>query len=51
MNVPEKCNPIDCNLEIDKIKKKIVELEGFMILMIMILGPMFIMFMSSLGRK
>lgn len=51
MNESGKCNTIDCNLEIDKIRKKLVELEGFMTLMIIILAPMFIIFMSSLGRK
>jgi len=51
MNELGKCNPIDCNLEIDKIKKKLVELEGFIVLTMIIVGPMFIIFMSSLGRK
>jgi len=51
MNESGKCNPIDCNIEIDKMKKKLVELEGFMILMMIVLWPMFIMFMSSLGGK
>jgi len=39
------------NLEIDKIRKKLAELEGFMCLMIIMLAPMFITFMFSIGRK
>lgn len=51
MNESGKCNTIDCNLEIDKIRKKLAELEGFMCLMIIMLAPMFITFMFSIGRK
>lgn len=51
MNELGKCNPTDCRQEMERMGKKLVELEGFIILMMIMVGPMFIIFMSSLGHK